>query len=315
MMLSRLLAVVDVADGDRAAGDRTAHAAAERHRRATVERLGDGMAIGPPRVTSRPWRRVGHARLADDLAGAIEGEPHRHLHSWMRGILIRRQPAGAQGDEQVTDRVDRMVGGDPFTLVRLRAVDRQLQILAERKWVLRQARLAIQWAADGRGAGPGVEHAAHDAALLTGGARRKRDRAERGAGGAAEHCGARQPHSSPRYCFASAATWTWSILSGFATGSPLLSLSTTSMPDATSPITVYWPFRLGVSRYMMKNWLLAELLSPPLRAMPTMPRLNGTFENSACRLGYFEPPVPLWFWPSPVCAMKPSITRWNGTLS
>ena len=104
-------------------------------------------------------------------------------------------------------------------------------------------------------------------------------------------------------------------MSGFSTGSPFLSLSTTFMPDTTSPITVYCPLRPGVSLYMMKNWLLAELLSPPLRAMPTMPRLNGTCENSAGRLGYFEPPVPLWFCPSPVWAMKPSITRWNGTLS
>ena len=37
--------------------------------------------------------------------------------------------------------------------------------------------------------------------------------------------------------------------------------------------------------------------------------------NSALRFGNFEPPVPLPFWPSPVCAMKPAITRWNGTPS
>ena len=66
---------------------------------------------------------------------------------------------------------------------------------------------------------------------------------------------------------------------------------------------------------MMKNWLLALSLLLPLRAMPTMPRLNGTLENSALRSGYFEPPVPLPFCPSPVCAMKPAITRWNGTPS
>jgi hypothetical protein len=38
-------------------------------------------------------------------------------------------------------------------------------------------------------------------------------------------------------------------------------------------------------------------------------------ENSDRRFGYFDPPVPLPFWPSPVWAMKPAITRWNGTLS
>ena len=65
---------------------------------------------------------------------------------------------------------------------------------------------------------------------------------------------------------------------------------------------------------MMKNWLLAEFGSD-VRAMPTIPRVNGTLENSAFSSGYFEPPVPLPYWPSPVCAMKPAMTRWNGTLS
>ena len=85
------------------------------------------------------------------------------------------------------------------------------------------------------------------------------------------------------------------------------------MPDTTSPITVYLPFSEAPSANMMKNCELAESLLAA-RAMPTMPRLNGTLENSAARFGYFEPPVPLKFLPSPVCAMKPSITRWNGTL-
>ena len=65
---------------------------------------------------------------------------------------------------------------------------------------------------------------------------------------------------------------------------------------------------------MMKNCELAVSTLSPRRAMPTMPRVNGTLENSCFRFGYFEPPVPLNFWPSPVCAMKPSMTRWNGTL-
>src|SRR5229473_152282 len=116
------------------------------------------------------------------------------------------------------------------------------------------------------------------------------------------------------------ATCTFTILSGSVTaplcepGGAFLSLSITSMPDTTSPITVYWPFRLGASPNMKKNCEFAVSTLSPRRAIPTMPRLNGTLENSAFRLGYFEPPVPLKFWPSPVCAMKPSITRWNGTL-
>src|SRR6202043_3170245 len=112
---------------------------------------------------------------------------------------------------------------------------------------------------------------------------------------------------------ASDATCTLTILSGSATGSPRLSLSTTSMPDTTSPTTVYFPLSDEPSANMMKNCEFAEFGSL-VRAMPTMPRLYGTLENSAGRFGYFEPPVPLKFWPSPVCAMKPSMTRWNGTL-
>src|ERR1700692_2474150 len=47
------------------------------------------------------------------------------------------------------------------------------------------------------------------------------------------------------------ATCTFTILSGSVTAPPgdpggaFLSLSTTSMPDTTSPITVYWPSRLA----------------------------------------------------------------------
>ena len=80
------------------------------------------------------------------------------------------------------------------------------------------------------------------------------------------------------------------------------------MPDTTSPTTVYWPLRCGAGANMMKNCALAELGSLA-RAMPTTPRVNGTFENSACRLGYFDLPVPSPRWPSPVWAMKPAITR------
>jgi len=101
---------------------------------------------------------------------------------------------------------------------------------------------------------------------------------------------------------------------GSGGGSPGAILSTASMPERTSPTTVYLPLRKAPSAYMMKNCEFAEFGSFA-RAMPTMPRLNGTFENSAGKLGYFEPPVPSPRAPSPVCAMKPAMTRWNGTLS
>src|SRR5579885_1549776 len=124
-------------------------------------------------------------------------------------------------------------------------------------------------------------------------------------------------NGSFRY-FLSAATRAVTILSGLETvplfaSDPFFNLSTFSIPDVTCPITVYCPFRLGVEPNMMKNWLFAEF-GLELRAMPTMPRVNGVDENSAGKFGYFEPPVPLPYWPSPVCAMKLSITRWNGTL-
>src|SRR5690606_526132 len=60
------------------------------------------------------------------------------------------------------------------------------------------------------------------------------------------------------YRLASACTCARTMRSGLATGSPRLSLSTFSMPETTSPMTVYWPFRCGASANMMKNWQLAE---------------------------------------------------------
>src|ERR1700716_2342167 len=94
----------------------------------------------------------------------------------------------------------------------------------------------------------------------------------------------------PRH-LASAATCTRTMRSGSTTGSPFLILSTTSMPERTSPTTVYLPLRKAPSAYMMKNCEFAEFGSFA-RAMPTTPRLNGTLENSAGRLGYFDPPGP-----------------------
>src|SRR5258705_6878684 len=55
------------------------------------------------------------------------------------------------------------------------------------------------------------------------------------------------------------ATCTFTILSGSVTVPPedpagaFFNLSTTSIPDTTSPVTVYWPFRLGASAEMQKN--------------------------------------------------------------
>ena len=80
------------------------------------------------------------------------------------------------------------------------------------------------------------------------------------------------------------------------------------MPSVTCPHTVYLPSREAARAKQMKNWESA-LSGSEARAMPTVPRRNGSFENSALRLTP-EPPVPS---PrgSPVWAMKPPITRWK----
>src|ERR1700682_566469 len=115
------------------------------------------------------------------------------------------------------------------------------------------------------------------------------------------------------------ATCTFTILSGSVTlplcdpGGAFFNLSATSMPDTTSPMTVYLPSRKEASPNTMKNCEFEEFGRPVL-VMPTIPRTNETFENSSGGLGWLEPPVPSKFFPSPVCAMNPAITRWNGTL-
>src|SRR5208282_1495461 len=98
------------------------------------------------------------------------------------------------------------------------------------------------------------------------------------------------------------------ILSGFDTwpllaSVPALILSTTSMPDTTSPNAVYWPSRKPASPKQMKNCELAESGSLE-RAMPSVPRVKCVLLNSAGRMGRVEPPVPVPVG-SPVCAMNP----------
>src|SRR4029078_3693399 len=62
-----------------------------------------------------------------------------------------------------------------------------------------------------------------------------------------------------RHQAASAATRTVIICSGLFGGSPLLILSTFSMPSITLPQTVYCLSRNDASSKQMKNWLFAEL--------------------------------------------------------
>ena len=55
-----------------------------------------------------------------------------------------------------------------------------------------------------------------------------------------------------------------------ATRAPARSLSTTSIPSATHPITVYEASRCGAGARVMKNWL--PPVSFPESAIPTTPR-------------------------------------------
>ena len=82
-----------------------------------------------------------------------------------------------------------------------------------------------------------------------------------------------------------------------------------SMPSMTWPQTEYCLFSHGASVKQMKNCELAEF-GIWLRAMEQVPRTWLMLENSAFRSGSCEPPCPVALG-SPVCAMKPSITRWN----
>src|SRR5262245_48344328 len=70
--------------------------------------------------------------------------------------------------------------------------------------------------------------------------------------------GAQAYGSRPAAFGSSAATFMLTILPGARGGSPFGRASTCSMPEATSPHTVYWRSRKVASSKQMKNWLLAE---------------------------------------------------------
>ena len=107
--------------------------------------------------------------------------------------------------------------------------------------------------------------------------------------------------------------------------SPLLILSTKSIPSITLPKTVYCLSRNDASLKQIKNWLLALFGSCDL-AIDKVPLSWGKSLNSSLRSGKSEPPIPALFksnWSleelpnctSPVWAIKPSITLWNTTPS
>ncbi len=89
--------------------------------------------------------------------------------------------------------------------------------------------------------------------------------------------------------------------------SPILMVSTASMPWVSWPKFVYWPFRCGALAVTTKNWAsLLTLMSPP-RATPIAPASKGrSLSSVAC----VPPPLPV---PSgsPPCTTKPGTTRWK----
>src|SRR5262249_790491 len=102
-LVARLLPVVDVTDGDRSSGHGTAEAGREGHWRAALQRLGDRAVIALPRFARRVWARIRDARYTDDLAAALKGEAHRHLHPRWHVLTWGRHPAGTQRGEHVAD--------------------------------------------------------------------------------------------------------------------------------------------------------------------------------------------------------------------
>ena len=112
---------------------------------------------------------------------------------------------------------------------------------------------------------------------------------------------------------ASAATCILAILSGSRTGSPRLMVSTMSMPDGhLAPHRILPVEEAGIAEAD------EELAVGRIRALRARHgagaahmRLLGEL---LLRFGFLEPPVPVPVG-SPPCAMKPSMTRWNTTLS
>src|SRR5262249_48881839 len=103
---SLLLAIVDKTDRNRPAGDCLAQPFAEVQGRAALERGGNGMQVNLPDFRGSAVADIGHPRRGDDVAAALEGKSHRHLHAGT-GLLLRgRNPAGAERVEHAVQRVE-----------------------------------------------------------------------------------------------------------------------------------------------------------------------------------------------------------------
>ena len=123
-------------------------------------------------------------------------------------------------------------------------------------------------------------------------------------------------------------TLTFAIQSGSETSpfapSPRRILSTTSWPEITSPTTVYWPFRnvavvehdeeLAVGRIRILRPRHAHGAASR-RACPRTPPAGPAGSTRRCPARPSGKAALVPNSTSPVCAMKPSITRWKTTPS
>src|ERR1700722_10074737 len=86
------VSAVDESYGERAPGERTAERIGEPPRRAAAQCRRHRAPVGHPLVVGRARRLVGDARLAEQLAVALEAEHRRDLHAGARLLEIGRNP-------------------------------------------------------------------------------------------------------------------------------------------------------------------------------------------------------------------------------
>src|SRR6266403_2653210 len=88
-------AVVNEADSEWMANDYGSQTFAETHWRTATECRFDGINIGSSRVGRSARANVGHARLCENFAVALEGKPHGNFRTRSGLAARRRYPAPA----------------------------------------------------------------------------------------------------------------------------------------------------------------------------------------------------------------------------